>query len=31
MAYETIKVEEAEPGVKVIAFNRPEVANALST
>lgn len=31
MAYETIKVVEAEPGVKVIAFNRPEVANALST
>lgn len=31
MAYETIKVETAAPGVVVIAFNRPEVANALST
>ncbi|MGA0606509.1 enoyl-CoA hydratase/isomerase family protein [Phenylobacterium sp. VNQ135] len=31
MAYETIKVEEAAPGVRVIAFNRPEVANALSS
>lgn len=31
MSYETIKVEEAAPGVTVIAFNRPEVANALST
>lgn len=31
MTYETIKVEEAAPGVMVIAFNRPEVANALST
>ncbi|HEY8572982.1 enoyl-CoA hydratase/isomerase family protein [Phenylobacterium sp.] len=28
---ETIKVEEAAPGVVVLAFNRPEVANALST
>ncbi|MFZ5718610.1 MAG: enoyl-CoA hydratase/isomerase family protein [Pseudomonadota bacterium] len=31
MAYETIKVEEAAPGIRVIAFNRPEAANALST
>lgn len=31
MSYETIKVEEAAPGVTVIAFNRPDVANALST
>lgn len=31
MAYETIKVEEAAPGVRVIAFNRPDVANALSS
>ena len=31
MAYETIKVETAAPGIVVIAFNRPEVANALST
>jgi enoyl-CoA hydratase/carnithine racemase len=28
---ETIKLEEPAPGVAVIAFNRPEVANALST
>jgi enoyl-CoA hydratase/carnithine racemase len=28
---ETIKVEVAAPGVVVVAFNRPEVANALST
>ncbi|HEX7885215.1 MAG TPA: enoyl-CoA hydratase/isomerase family protein, partial [Phenylobacterium sp.] len=31
MAYETIKVDQAQPGVMVIAFNRPDVANALST
>lgn len=31
MAYETIKVSQAEPGVTVITFARPEVANALST
>ena len=31
MTYETIKVEDAAPGVAVIAFNRPDVANALST
>lgn len=31
MAYETIRVEEAAPGITVIAFNRPEAANALST
>lgn len=31
MAFDTIKVEEAAPGVRVIAFNRPEAANALST
>ena len=28
---ETIKVYDAAPGVAVVAFNRPEVANALST
>ncbi|MDB5447439.1 MAG: enoyl-CoA hydratase/isomerase family protein [Phenylobacterium sp.] len=28
---ETIKIEDAAPGVVVIAFNRPEAANALST
>jgi len=28
---QTIKLTEAAPGVAVIAFNRPEVANALST
>jgi enoyl-CoA hydratase/carnithine racemase len=28
---ETIKVEVAAPGVVVVAFNRPDVANALST
>ena len=31
MSYETITVTEAAPGITVIAFNRPEVANALST
>lgn len=31
MTYETITVGEAARGVAVIAFNRPEVANALST
>jgi len=31
MTYETIKVDEAAPGVTVLAFNRPEAANALST
>lgn len=31
MTYETIKVHEAAPGVTVIAFNRPDAANALST
>jgi enoyl-CoA hydratase len=31
MAYETIKVSEPEAGITVIAFARPEVANALST
>lgn len=31
MTYETITVEEAAPGVRVIAFNRPDVANALSS
>lgn len=31
MAYQTIKVEAAAPGITVIAFNRPEAANALST
>src|SRR6185312_13425247 len=28
---ETIKLTEPAPGVAVVAFNRPEVANALST
>jgi enoyl-CoA hydratase len=28
---ETIKLDDAAPGVAVITFNRPEVANALST
>ena len=28
---ETIKITEAAPGVVVVAFNRPDVANALST
>src|ERR1700759_4041676 len=28
---ETIKLTDAAPGVAIIAFNRPEVANALST
>jgi enoyl-CoA hydratase len=28
---ETIKISEAVPGVAVVAFNRPDVANALST
>jgi enoyl-CoA hydratase len=28
---ETIKIEEAAPGVVVVSFNRPEVANARST
>ncbi|MBX3483667.1 enoyl-CoA hydratase-related protein [Phenylobacterium sp.] len=31
MAYETIKVTEAQAGITVITFARPEVANALST
>jgi len=31
MSYETIKVSAAAPGVTVIAFNRPDAANALST
>jgi enoyl-CoA hydratase/carnithine racemase len=31
MAYSTIKVAEAQPGVTVVTFARPEVANALST
>lgn len=28
---ETIKIEQAAPGVALVAFDRPEVANALST
>ncbi|MBS0331162.1 MAG: enoyl-CoA hydratase, partial [Proteobacteria bacterium] len=28
---ETLKLHDAAPGVAVVAFNRPEVANALST
>jgi len=31
MTYETLLLEEPAAGVAVIAFNRPEVANALST
>jgi enoyl-CoA hydratase len=31
MTYETIRLEEPAPGVAAIVFNRPEVANALST
>ena len=31
MSYEMIKVEQAAPGITVIAFDRPDVANALST
>lgn len=31
MTYETLLVDEPAPGVVVIAFNRPQVANALST
>ena len=31
MVPETIKLEDAAPGVAVITFDRPEVANALST
>ena len=31
MSYETIKVEQAAPGITVISFNRPDVANALSS
>lgn len=31
MPYETILMSEAAPGVAVVAFNRPDVANALST
>ncbi len=31
MTYETIKLDEPAPGVVTITFNRPEVANALST
>jgi enoyl-CoA hydratase len=31
MTYETIRIEEPAPGVVAVVFNRPEVANALST
>ena len=31
MAYKTIKVTEPQPGITVISFARPEVANALSS
>lgn len=31
MSYETIRVEAAAPGITAITFDRPEVANALST
>ena len=31
MAYETIKLEDLGPGIVAVVFNRPEVANALST
>ena len=31
MAYSRIEIDEAAPGVRVIAFNRPEVRNAFDT
>ena len=31
MSYETIKLAEAQPGVAVVTFARPEAANALNT
>ena len=31
MTFETIKVEEPAPGVAAVVFNRPDVANALSS
>ena len=31
MTYETIKLEDLAPGVAAVTFNRPDVANALST
>ena len=31
MAYETIKVTEPQPGITVVTFARPDVANALSS
>jgi enoyl-CoA hydratase len=31
MTYETIKLEEPAPGVMALVFNRPDVANALSS
>lgn len=31
MSYETITLSEPQPGIAVITFNRPDVANALST
>jgi enoyl-CoA hydratase/carnithine racemase len=31
MTYETITLTEPQPGLAVVTFNRPEVANALST
>lgn len=31
MTYETITLTEASPGIQVVAFNRPDAANALST
>ena len=31
MDYETIKLEDLGPGIVAVVFNRPEVANALSS
>jgi enoyl-CoA hydratase len=31
VTYETIKLEDLAPGVAAVVFNRPDVANALST
>ena len=31
MPYNRIEIDEAAPGVRVIAFNRPEVRNAFDT
>ena len=31
MTYQTIKLEDLAPGIVAVVFNRPEVANALSS